>query len=796
MYNRIVCIIISMFLSTMLVAQKNGAIKGKVVEYRTKQPLAGVTIAIGEKDLVAVTDSTGIFIIPNLSAGTYTVTITSIGFYDKTLNDINVVAGKSYYFETELTAGAVKLKDVTVKAFKGENNPQTPVSAFSLSREEIFRSPGAQGDIFRAIGTMPGVVSSGGQYSAIAVRGQGTSDNLFIADDIPLFQVSHLEIEGFNSGFNDPNGGRFSIFAPRIVENATFQAGGFGAQYGRKSSSYLGLGIKEGNNTNPLYSGQFDLIGFTLMYDGPSGFNKKTSLFASARYQNFDLLLKMIGLTHTGLPSYGDYILKTTTEINAKNKLSFIAMFNPETYKRTVKNVLDSKNLNDDNNSSFIGQSKVSKAVAGLNLRTLTGRSGTWKNILYYRMMDVNNDLGYTNPVIEADGEIVATDKINFEYDFRKIENKQQEAGYRSIFTQRGKHITFTAGADVDRVNIDYDRRLKHTDTLYSFLPTDYRPNPAQNYLILTPDRFNAVFKDAAWNVSGYLDLSFTLFKRLTLNPGVRYDYTGFAAQHTLSPRISGTFELSGKQSISFASGIYYQDPAFADVASQPRGSRLKCERTIQYILGYKIYFSPDVKFTAEGWYKEMDDLAVRPSSGESFLNNNGTGKAHGFDVSLTKRLSQKYHGQISYSYMDSKRDDHDGLGEYNYIFNLPHVISLLGSYKPNDQWIVSGKFRYASGRPTDKYIVHADVFGNADYLRYAQEVTEKNGERLADFISLDLRADYKFQLKKIGWTAFFDVVNVLNRFNESSALFQPLTGKTYFLGLAVFPTFGMRMDF
>jgi outer membrane receptor protein involved in Fe transport len=145
---------------------------------------------------------------------------------------------------------------------------------------------------------------------------------------------------------------------------------------------------------------------------------------------------------------------------------------------------------------------------------------------------------------------------------------------------------------------------------------------------------------------------------------------------------------------------------------------------------------------------------------------------------------------------MDSKRDDHDGLGEYNYIFSLPHVISLLGSYKPNDKWIFSGKFRYASGRPTDKYIVHADVFHNPDYLRSAQAITEKNGERLADFISLDLRADYKFQFRKIGWTAFFDAVNVLNRFNESSALFQPLTGKTYFLGLAVFPTFGMRVDF
>ena len=70
MYNRFVCIIFLMFIGNMVVAQKNGAIKGKVVEYRTKQPLTGATIAIPEKDFVAVTYSSGIFIISNLSAGT------------------------------------------------------------------------------------------------------------------------------------------------------------------------------------------------------------------------------------------------------------------------------------------------------------------------------------------------------------------------------------------------------------------------------------------------------------------------------------------------------------------------------------------------------------------------------------------------------------------------------------------------------------------------------------------------------------------------------------------------------
>jgi hypothetical protein len=185
----------------------------------------------------------------------------------------------------------------------------------------------------------------------------------------------------------------------------------------------------------------------------------------------------------------------------------------------------------------------------------------------------------------------------------------------------------------------------------------------------------------------------------------------------------------------------------------------------------------------------------VQPVSSRPFLNNNGNGYAYGGDINLTKRLSDNYYGQIGYSYMLSKRDDHDGLGKYNYIFSIPHSISLLGSYKPNKKWVFSGKFRYSTGRPTDNYTVHSNVLNNADYIRYAQQTTGKNAGRLNDFISLDLRADYKWQVKKASCTAFIDIIDMNNRFNQSSAIFQSLTGKVYYIGLAVFPSFGLRVD-
>ena len=725
-------------------SQETGTIKGKIIEQITKQPMAGATIVIANIQGGAITDSAGLFTIKNVPEGNYSLTITNVGFQQKVLNDIPVVRAKTYWIEVELLDDAGKLGEVTVRTFKGEHNPMVPVSSYSFSREEIFRSPGAQGDIFRTIGILPGVVSSGGQYSAIAVRGQGTSDNVYMVDDIPMFQVSHLEIEGFNSGFNDPNGGRFSIFAPRVIDNALFEGGGFAAQFGRKSSSYLGLGIKEGNRETPYLSGQFDLLGATLIYDGPSGFDKKTSLFATARYQNFYLLEKLINLSSAGLPSYGDYMIKTTTEINSKNKLSFIAMYNPELFERKVDDVANSGNLNDDNNSNFVGRSKTSKAIIGLNLRTLLDKNSYWKNILYYRTLNVDNDLGFAYPLVNQEGDIISKDNIPFESDLRHIKNNQGELGYRSIYTRHSKNITITAGIDLARVDLDYARNLKHTDTLYTFGQNDFRPDTSQYFLILQPNDFNSTYKDFAYNASGYVDLSFNLFKRLTLNPGIRYDYTGFAKNSTISPRISGSVAIDAKQTINFATGVYYQDPVYADVASQPAGHGLKNERTLQYILGYKIYFSPDLKFTAEGWYKQFDHLAVRPNSGQSFLNNLGTGYAYGADINLTKRLSKKYYGQIGYSYMLSKRDDHDGLGKYNYIFSEPHTFSLLGSYKPNEKWVFSGKFRYGTGRPTDTYIVHGNVFKNPAILRSSQEITYKNGNRLADFISLDLRADYK----------------------------------------------------
>ena len=778
-----------------LFAQENGTIKGVVIDKTSKQPLPFANIKIlNYIQHDSITDSLGNFEIKNVIEGNYSIIINAINYQELTINDIRIIRNKTNYLEIELQLEmASKTLDevVVAKKFKYENSPLMPVSAYSFSREEISRNPGAQGDIFRAIGMLPGVSSSGGAFSAIAVRGQGTRDNVYMVDDIPVFSLAHLE--GSPNGFNDPNGGRFSIFAPRVINNAVFQGGGFSSAFGRRSASYLGLTIKEGNKESFVIDGQLDLMGGTLNYDGPSYIFKNTSVFISARTQNIGNVVKIAKLEDLGIPKYQDFIFKSTTRINDKNKLSIIAIYSPETFVRDTSNVRADKNLN----RLFTLNRKSNQTILGLNLSSITSKTSTWKNILYYNATHTKNSYGTTFPKTDANGLLIPNSVIEFEDGIKKIDYKEYSIGYRTIFNKIFENKSkFTIGAEIDKSVLNNDRKLSRIDTLYVFSSRDYRPNSTTYYSLVLPQFFNANYNKSTINTSAYIDYSFPLIKKLILNAGIRYDYTGFTTQNTIAPRLSGSFQIDEKQSINFAMGIYYQDQLYSEIADQPQDKTLKNQKIFSSILGYKYHFNTSLKLSADAWYKTFDNVLVRPISGGAEQNSNGSGWASGFDINLTKRLTNNFHGQIGYSYMVSKRNDNDGLGEYNFTFSQPNQLNFLLSYKKGEHWLLSTKFRYATGKPTYDYIVHNNVLNDLNNIKYSQEITTQGTKRLPDFMSLDLRIDYNFKIKSIAFNAFVDIADINNRTNAYQELFNPITGKTFYDGIAIFPSFGLKFQF
>ena len=119
-------------------------------------------------------------------------------------------------------------------------------------------------------------------------------------------------------------------------------------------------------------------------------------------------------------------------------------------------------------------------------------------------------------------------------------------------------------------------------------------------------------------------------------------------------------------------------------------------------------------------------------------------------------------------------------------IFPVTHTLSAT--------WSFSGKFKYATGRPTDDYIIHADVLPASGVLRYSREITAHNARRFPDLQTLNLRVDYQKQARALGIDAFLDVLDVYNRLNVNNVRLVERTGRVVYDGVRIVPTFGLEL--
>ncbi|MFA6470042.1 MAG: TonB-dependent receptor [Bacteroidota bacterium] len=768
-----------------------GNISGIVVDMDSKQPIPNVNVQILGTSIGATTDADGKYLLKNIGEDIYKLKFSSVGYTQHIETDIRVVRSKTtsvrevILHESSITGETV---EVTAGVFSGDDI--SPVTNFHYSLEEIRRSPGSAGDIFRAIETLPGVSSSGGEFSAFSVRGGSPRDNIVIVDNIPFDKVSH-----FDGGTEEQEaqGGRFSIFTPGVIDEANFQAGGFSARYGGKNASFVDLKIKEGNKESPTMNGTYDVLGWEVNYDGPSKVHDRTSLLFSARHQNFKTILDMTGQSDLGYPSFTDVLLKSTTVIDPKNKISVIGIYSPEFFERTIDNVYEIDGSNYDNQ---LAKSSDTKYLLGMNWRSLTGSTSVLEKALYFRgnTAEFRRSNSYVYP---TNGVIPKKNEAFVRENYYRYDSEEQEFGLRSQFSITPSSVsTVTAGVQINSTAYDYSAIQVDAETLFVYDADDYRPNPSNQFIILDPSLINNSAHSSKSTGAAFLEYSYVPVEKLTIVPSVRYEYSEFNKRSYLSPRFSIGYFISEKTKLSAATGIYYQPVELRTISLDVRNAQLNNERAIHIIAGVTTYLSDDVKFTAEAYYKDLKDLIVKTDRTSDLRKNVGSGYARGIDLGVVKKFVGKWYGQLNYSYSVSKRDNHNGAGEYRSDFDQPHVFNILFGYELDHEWSFSTKWKFATGRPKDSYIIHANVFTNPLMMRYSKEITANNTERLPDFHTWNVRVDYRKQLGTVAIVAFLDVLNLYNRLNVNEERFIETTGTIDPKGFEILPSFGMKLEF
>ncbi|MFZ0107752.1 MAG: hypothetical protein WAK92_12900, partial [Thiobacillus sp.] len=113
----------------------------------------------------------------------------------------------------------------------------------------------------------------------------------------------------------------------------------------------------------------------------------------------------------------------------------------------------------------------------------------------------------------------------------------------------------------------------------------------------------------------------------------------------------------------------------------------------------------------------------------------------------------------------------------YDADFNREHFFSIGGCWEISERWKVGARWKWATGRPTDDFIINSDVLGPGQPLRYSKELTQRNALRLDDYHSLNIRVDYRRTLGPVDLVAFLDVINVYGGPGGGSQEFDPRRG-------------------
>lgn len=226
--NRWFTLLISLlFIPSLVLFAQTGKLKGKVTDLTNGEALIGANVIIVGTSFGAATDVNGEYSISNLSAGTYEVKASYIGYQTITKLNVRVSADLTTELNFELPAEGISVGEVVVVSERPLIN-KSNTNAIRSTTSDVIETLPVRG-INNILKLTPGVVI---QNSNIYIRGGRV-------DEVGYY------LEGTNIT-NPVLGGRGVTIIQDAVEEIQVQAGGYTAEYGGANAGIVRTQLKSG----------------------------------------------------------------------------------------------------------------------------------------------------------------------------------------------------------------------------------------------------------------------------------------------------------------------------------------------------------------------------------------------------------------------------------------------------------------------------------------------------------------------------------------------------------------------
>jgi TonB family protein len=719
---------------------------GGTVRAASEDPLPGAHVVVTSKagvNVATTTDANGHFQIEGLSPGAYHVRVDTEGFKPFEADE-EVTAGSAL----ELVYRPMPSADGIDIVVKGER-PAREVTRRSVSREEVTRIPGTNGDALRSIESLPGVARPPGLSGLLIVRGSAPQDTQAFVDGTNIPLAYHF-------------GGVTSVVPSEMLERIDFYPGNFSAEYGRGMGGIVDIAIR--SPSKERYAGllQVDMLDARALVEGPLG--KSTRFLVAGRRSWVDAWLGPIlekgGNGVATAPRYYDYQAMIEHDISRKTTGRILFFGSDDRLALTLNSPSDS----DPGQGGDLGSKTGFWRVQG-RIDTRIGENVRGINMLSF-------------------GE----DRVHVTLGDRYFDVLARPLQARSDWRMKlAPALTVIAGLDLQ--SISYDVKTK--------VPAAPDPDAAPGPMFAQPSRLLAA-QATVTRPAAYAMMEISPVRSLKLLPGVRVDNDSANKEWTVDPRFAARWEVHGgdyKTTLKGGVGVFHQTAQPEEIVAPYGTPTVSSNRAIHSSVGVEQGLSKNVELSVEAFHKKLDRLvASQPDATESGVSyaNTGSGRVIGAEVLLRYKADPRFFGWIAYTLSKSDRREAAGEALHPFQYDQRHIFTALGSYKLGRGWELGARWRYVSGNRSTPYIGGVVDYDAGAYAPI--QSTQLYSASDPAFHRLDVRVEKTWTFPTWKLSTYLDVQNVYNRKNPEGVAYNYRYSQSKpIAGLPVLPIIGIR---
>jgi outer membrane receptor protein involved in Fe transport len=711
-----VAIAAHLLIAAPLEAGTTGSISGRVLDSQ-QQPVVAATVEVEGQPLGAFTNAEGNYTILKVPPGTYSVTISRIGFNPVVTQGVLVTADHTTRVDATLSEAELATETVVVTAKRLPVDVDITSTRVTLTTREIEALPVQE--LQDVVNLQAGVVEGhfrGGRLGEVQYQVDGLSINNAY-DNAPSLRVDRS-----------------------LLQEVQIISGTFDAEYGQAMSGVVNAVLKQGSQrfrwSAEVFGGGFWFPGaentrltentiqpaaiqnYQLTLSGP--LFPQTVYFVSGRHYNFDNYVLATRL-FVPKPTYDDTLkrffptpgdgaeepLGFTREWSGALKITNSSIPNVDLNYQALLNVVEGRRTDAffRFNPDGLSQQKTYSISHGFDWTQTLGKSSLFRLSLRQNYFDYQDhayedvfDPRYDDggpPAENVNVPGIAVWGVEFTR-FRQETNAYLLKG--SIVNQASRAHQLKAGGELQYSQVRFGTPghlrstgldvVRHVDE-----PPDF---PG----LRTYDPINA---------AAFVQDAVTL-DDLLIRAGARLDYfdprstipsdpanpanaiagapesvpVPTSTKVTLSPRLGVAYPVAERGAIHFAYGHFYQLPALGQIFGNADYSVLarlqaggtdygvlgnpdiKPEQTVQYEFGYKHALTDELGFDVTAFYKDIRDLlgvafvSTYNDAEYAMLTNTDFGTVIGVTVALDHRKLGPMRVALDYTWQQAEGNSSD----------------------------------------------------------------------------------------------------------------------------------------